>query len=1012
MITNVLGQILEWFDSEDQELLKAAWQAIFDLMLTPYQELLEREMSTSINTIVPLNKRFYETYRMEYTTSEHTITTLPYLLPVGFNSVKAYGAPSWTSATVTLPVDLGEHATDITTSDDVTIDGTKLLGDGTVDVQYKTTYMGDAEVSDGYVTGPVGVTSITVNSPALTPLNLASTAEVLSDGRLYDPSVNFSAMRLGAKIKLLSGYYDTIIEIIDAHTIKTGPHLPLMTTWVGKSMCYDIEEAFPYTMSTEAVSIPAIGDYREGIDYVIEDGVLAFASDPGTDLLIAYLSFFENDQLSDRFGGIIGYGKPPTMEMLEYHKKLVALWHSIFDVSDKKRMEFLLSAFLGLPYVGPWDGDITIEEIQYDYTVLKPSIDLTFGSDYNTMDVVTTESDYFFSGDKVILLDGGRFLRISEVVTAREAKVEGVIPNGSTVRGATGSYRFDRLIYRSSKGAQVILDIPVSAVPIYKPGEVVPTWSKLFTGIRVRDKVSRSDYVVQDATKFHDEGVTSDLAAVKRMLVANTFLIEVDYETIDLSKLGKVKAAWTQYQEIGRSDFQALGLDDRLVIEAVYAYFFTSSYTATAYLGSPTLINENNCWVNQAQPRVFDGTVTDGTTPGLDFDGTIDIQIPTANKYSVTRNYTIMARIKFDAVSVDQWILTRDGQFRFGMNAASPGELQLQIYDTGAWLPYTSVGAGMVWNQWYTVAAVVHDMDVTFYVDTTYSNAQATTLSAPEVSTNPIYIGYDLVTRLTAEVDYVHMWAVPLTSIEINAFIASGIFPHEDYQIARFDLNTGSGTAAVDTAPSYYGFDKSTSLRNIVWSTTGQQWYAPYNITMAARFCITSGDKGLVLLSSGQSASDSDWEMRLDDTGAGWTIHFLSEGFTYSAVATLSDKVLNQWCSAIISVEGTDAHIIVSRDNDGVEEINEHVLVPAPRYQGGTVASVGTTITASGLTEPVATAIIRDVRAWGIWLTEAEKRDYISGGNPREWDEFLRLPCDETSGTTAEDEAINYMVVI
>lgn len=1011
MITNVLSQILDWFEAEDKELLRASWQAIFDLMLTPYQELLEREMNTSVNTIVPLNKRFYENYQMEYVTTEHTISSLPYLLPVGFTNVRAFGSPEWTKEDVTLPVDLGEYATDITTSDEVTVDGTKLLGTGSATVEYKTTYKGMATIEDGYIVGPVGVTSALVDAPAVSPVNCEGYAEVLAGGRLYDPTTNFRSLRVGSKIKVLSGYYDTITKIVDDHTIETTPNLPLMTTWVGKTVTYDIEEAFPYTMDTDAVSIPQIGDYREGIDYVIKDGVLAFANDPGTGLLVAYISFLENPQLSDRFGKPVGYSLGDE-DILEYHKKLVALWHSIFDVSDKKRMEFLLSAFMGIPYVGPWDGDITIEEIQYDYTVLNPSIDFTFGNNYNTLDVVTTQSDYFFSSDKVMLLDGGRFLRITEVVSAREAKVEGSVPNGTTVKGQTGSFTFDRLVYRNSKGAQVILDVPPSAVPIYKPGETVATWSKLFTGIRVRDRVDRHDYVVDDATKFYESGAVSDLAAVKRMLVANTFLLEVDYESVDLSRLSKVKAAWTQYQELGRSDFQALALDDRLVLETVYGYIFTSSYTHTSYLGPPITMNENNCWVNQAQPRMFDGTVTDGSTPGLNFDGTIDVTVPSANKYNVTRNYTIMARVKFDAVTVDQWIFTRDSQFRFGINAASPGELQLQVYDSGAWTSYTSTGAGLVWNQWYVVACVVRDTDVTFHVDSTFSDALATTFVAPAVSTSDLYIGTDHVTWLTADVDYVHMWAAPLSQSDIDSFILSGLLPHQEYQMGTFQLNSGSGTTAVDDS-TLTGFDK-TGFSAISWPSNDSQWHAPRAVTMAARFMITNSGEGLVFVSSGVSAGDADWEIRIDDRGTGWKLYFFSAGAYYASTDIITAKALNQWCSVIVSIDEKNARMKIKHDHDSTYEVDDYLsgTIADNRTQNGGVATIGSTVTASALTSASANAIIRDVTVWAAAFTNTEMEDWLDGTDQREWDQILNIPCNEVSGTAAADIADDYMVVI
>ena len=1015
MIEQILGDILSWFDAEDKELLMAAWQSIFDLMLTPYQDLLEKEMSSSITTVVPLKKKFYEVYRMTSVTTASDVATLPHRLPVGYSNVKAYGESQWVTKEVTLPIDLGEYAEEISTNDEVTLDGTKILGSGTITVTYKTTYMGAGVVSNGYLTGPVGLTNITLDAPALPAVDLRGTGEVLSDQSLYDPSHDFSQMDIGKSITLNGGYTDTIAEIVDRHTIKATSYLPLMTTWVGKQMDYVIQDAFPYTIATDAYDIPEIGNYRVGIDYVILDGVIAFAKDPGTELLIAYLSFYPNPDLSDEWGAMVDYRQTDISDTQGCHKRLVALWHSIFDVSDKRRIEFMLSAFLGMPYIGPWGGESVIEEIQYEYTSKAPPVDFTFGTKYNDLATVYPESDYFFSGDKFILLDGGRFLRIAKVVSATEVLVEGFVPTG-TATGSTGDFTFDWVFYRNSKGGQVIISTPINSCPLYIVGETIPIWSKMFSGVRVRDRVSRKDYEVADHTRFYDTGATSDLPAVLRMLAANTFVIEVDGDFIDLSRLEKVQAAWTQYQTIGRSDWQAIALDDRAILEIAFSYIFVSGYSPMVPIAPLFPVNENNCWVNQAQPRIFDGTIGPGTTWGLEFDGALKVTIPANNKFNIARNYTIMTRVKFDTIAGNQPIFMRKDQFRFGMEA---GELYFDVWYLGAWVRDVSVGAGIIWNTWYTATVVITDTDVTFHIDKTFAFAIAHSVFGVGIGTKDIYIGYDSVSGnyLTGKMDFCHMWAVPLTQSEIDLFINSGVFPYEDYQIARYDFNTGSGSTAVDTAP-YYGYEIDGNTHYISLHTTyDEQFYAPKQLSVAARVFITSFNtlnRSLSIISSSVILGTEDWEVRLDEIGGLWKFQFLTGGVKYTSTVyvSLPEDLINQWFNVVVIIDGVDCRMYLKAKSGTPFTVSETLVVPTDRAQAGTSAEIGKALGSSSLIGSKATAILRDVTVWTYAVTSTERDEYINEGDPRIWDQVLNMPLDETSGATVTDYADNHMVVI
>ena len=181
---------------------------------------------------------------------------------------------------------------------------------------------------------------------------------------------------------------------------------------------------------------------------------------------------------------------------------------------------------------------------------------------------------------------------------------------------------------------------------------------------------------------------------------------------------------------------------------------------------------------------------------------------------------------------------------------------------------------------------------------------------------------------------------------------------------------------------------------------------------MAARFFITDTGKSLSLICSSIVSGVEDWEMRLEDVTPNWNLTFMSRGSKYIATTKLDNNLRNQWVNAIITIDGTSCKMYLKAKSGTPYTIDESVAVPTDRAQTATSAQIGSTLSSLALLGAHATAIIRDVKVWMYAISNTERDEWIAEGNPRDWDQILDLPLDETSGTAATDYADNHMVMI
>jgi hypothetical protein len=571
-----LSGILDAFTPEDQILLKAYWTGINNGLLSYHQQVAEQDLDATLMYALPTNKSFYVALVPEYIEQTYIVDSLPFKMPRGVKSFKAYGPTTYSTALVTLPIDMGEDVTvvNVTGNTRIVMDGSKILGTGTATVESRTSLIASPVIAGEYLTGPSSITSIVCEKLTADVPVVSGTAEVLVDGNIYDANNIFTSIPIGTIFTLWSADF-TLEEVIDDHTIKFTVAVP----GSGRNLPYK-HQGFGYAIETTVHDIPTFDNgWESGKDYVIQDGVIAFAALP-PDTLIAPVVYSVNYEVSNLFGKLLNLVVADGDNPETYLRDLQAMWYGIWNGSKHESIEFTYHALLGLPHTRQSDGVMTMGTISGSNTDMKEVVDLTIDK-FNAV-TVDDEEDYFTVHDRCIRFTNGGYAKIVKYITPQRVIIDGYAPVGS-ITGQASTLTAGTFVVVNRFGVATTHTLPPLSVPYFAPGDTIPIWSRLCTGVRIVDargrnvKISdptfQSEFCIEDpdaylTDEYVDLGSDERAAQISRsqMLRTNVFLLEFDYCAVplDLSFIRRSRIGSTQVQTVERAS--RIGIFDTVVI--------------------------------------------------------------------------------------------------------------------------------------------------------------------------------------------------------------------------------------------------------------------------------------------------------------------------------------------------------------------------------------------------------------------------------------------------------------
>lgn len=587
MIETIFKDLLRPLSDEDKAFVLAYWDLIIKTLLTPYQRNLEKELSYNILSTPENQKFFYHSFVPKTIDVEFHVNAKEFILPNNCYEVVCYGDEYQKYETVTLPCRIDDAYDIVANKQDVVIDGNILLGEGECAVSYKTRVIPFVQDGQKIISERI-IRTVKAKKGDGTPTLVETEYESLYDKVIYCPKINIKHAKPGTRV-WIGSRQDTIKQVIDNHRfLPNGAHGPAGTTGRLKI------ELFPYAYKIDFDYIPEFeGNRRNGVDYQIKNKTISFP-EPVLEPLIAPRAYQYSDEQFQRFLRHLGV----VPEEKELYKPF---WHAVFT----NKLDTFLYASIGYPYVPFEFGKIKMKEIEYSEKNKKPDIRFS----YRNHRVLTT-TPYFDGYENAILSQDGQFYKIIRHTSETEVEVERLLSGSGEFIGCAAEYKVDAFSFENQFGRVLWIKVPARQFPLYKPEDVVETWSPLVTGVWVFDRTENESYKDYEGyKKFLVSGDTPP-ENYQDLLQFHTFIILSD-ELINIpdNLIRYVIPAWTQYH-IKDNLYDRVSIRETADISSIASLVFgrfLPSEIISIDLGNITPMFSNSGLVDPLMPMTFLG---------------------------------------------------------------------------------------------------------------------------------------------------------------------------------------------------------------------------------------------------------------------------------------------------------------------------------------------------------------------------------------------------------------------